>query len=371
MSILSDEMSILSELGTGQGYLKAGFLGFGKSGKTFTAIELAIGVWDYFGRKGRIIFYDTEGGSEYVAKRVKERTATNLIGVRSRSFSDLITVANETRDGDILISDSITHPWRELCESHLAAINKQRGKKNMPPRQRLEFQDWNSIKTTWARWTDFYLNSRVHVIICGRAGFEYDFEQDQETGRKELVKTGIKMKTEGEFGFEPSLLVEMERMQTLGEQTTLFHRATVLGDRFGILDGKSCLNPKFDFFLPHIELLTPNAHAPIDTTLKTDTGVDESGDTEWQRERRERQILTEEIQGMLVAHYPGQTAEEKRTKANLLETFFGTRSWTKVESMKAVDLRAGWDRMRRNLEPPVEDPLFVSEADVVTEAKPA
>jgi hypothetical protein len=44
------------------------------------------------------------------------------------------------------------------------------------------------------------------VIICGRAGYEYDYFEDDE-GKKQLEKTGIKMKAETEMGFEPSLLV--------------------------------------------------------------------------------------------------------------------------------------------------------------------
>lgn len=342
---------MLTTLGTGQGYLKAGFLGFPKSGKTRTAVELATGLWMFMGKAGRLVMFDTEGGSEYVASLIKKRIGLDLIGVRARAFSDLMTVTKELHEGEIFIVDSITHPWRELCDSHLDQINRQRAAKNQSRRNKLEFQDWNVLKLKWAEWTDFYLNSKVHIIIAGRAGYEYDMETNEETGRKELIKTGIKMKTEGEFGFEPSLLVEMERVQTLGEKTEMSHRATVLGDRFGVLDGKQCENPTFSFFLPHIKLLRPGAHAPIDTELKTDTGVDESGDGEWSRERRERTILAEEIQGLLVAHYPGQTAEEKRTKADLLYAFFGTRSWTAVENMKADNLRDGLTRMRDNLEP--------------------
>ena len=40
-------------------------------------------------------------------------------------------------------------------------------------------------------------------MIAGRAGYDYDYEQREDGTGKDLVKTGIKMKTEGEFGFEP------------------------------------------------------------------------------------------------------------------------------------------------------------------------
>jgi hypothetical protein len=47
--------------------------------------------------------------------------------------------------------------------------------------------------------------------LCGRAGYEYDHEENEDGG-KDLIKIGTKMKAEGEFGFEPSLVIEMERL---------------------------------------------------------------------------------------------------------------------------------------------------------------
>jgi len=337
-------MGLMKPMGTGQGYLKAGFLGFAKSGKTYTAMLLALGTRALFGLDGPIAFFDTEGGSEYVAENIKALTGKDLIGVRSRSFSDLVAVAREAeKEGvSVLIADSMTHVWRELCDAHLKSINEGRKKKNLGPRYRLEFQDWGIIKGKWAEWTDLYLNSKLHIVIAGRAGFEYDYEENEETNKKELIKTGIKMKTEGEFGFEPSLLVEMERVQKLGDKTEFLHRATVIGDRFGVVDGAQRDNPTFDFFKPHVMKLTPGAHAPIDTEIKTDLGVDQDGDAQWQREKRERTILCEEIQGELLRHWPGQTKEEKQAKLEAIEKAFGTRSWTRVESKVSImDLRNG------------------------------
>lgn len=344
-------MGLLKTMGTGQGYLKAGFLGFPKSGKTYTATLLAVGTRAFLNLDGPIAFFDTEGGSEYVAERIKTLTGKELIGVRSRSFSDLVAVGREAeKEGvSVLLADSMTHVWRELCEAHLKQINENRRKKGLNARYRLEFQDWGIIKGKWAEWTDFYLNSKLHIIIAGRAGFEYDFEENEETGKKDLVKSGVKMKTEGEFGFEPSLLVEMERSQKLGDKTEIVHRATVIGDRFGVIDGAQIDNPTFEFFKPHIQKLTPGAHAPIDTEVKTDLGVDQDGDAHWQREKRERTILCEEIQGELLRHWPGQTTVEKKAKLEAIEKAFGTRSWTAVESKLSIhDLRNGLKALKRN-----------------------
>ena len=342
---------MLKPLGGGQGYLKAGFLGFQKSGKTYTAIQLAIGTRKHFGLSGPIAMFDTESGSDYVAPLVKKQTGVDLVGVKSRAFTDLVATAKEclTAGVSVLVVDSITHPWRELCDAYLVQVNEKRKERKLYALQKLEFQHWAAVKGIWTpQWSDFYLTAPLHIIICGRAGFEYDMETNDETGRKELVKTGIKMRVEGEFGFEPSLLVEMERVQepTGDGGFRLRRQATVLGDRFGVVDGKTCVDPGFDFFAPHVKLLTPGANVPVDTSMKTETGADEAGDATWQREKRERVILCEEIQGAIVAEYPGQTAEEKRKKGELLHTIFGTRSWTAVENMDSGKLREGLQALR-------------------------
>jgi len=342
-------MTLLKKAGGGTGYLKAGLLGFGGSGKTFTAKEIAIGVRAHFKLNGPIAMVDTEAGSEYIAADVKKRTGKDMLSVCSRSFDDLVAVTAEAEKAKAaaLIVDSITHIWRDLTASYLKKINDKRVSKGHGPRLNLSFRDWSPIKDYWNdKWTAWYINSAMHVIICGRAGFDYDFRENEETGKEELIKTGVKMKTESEFGFEPSLLIEMERVQEMdpGKQHRIIHRATVLKDRFGLIDGAQADDPGFEFFLPHIAALTPGAIAPVDTAVRSKVPVDDDG---WSKEKRERVILCEEIQGEIVAMFPGQTKEDKAGKAALLAKHFNTKSWTKVESLPADVLRPALERVRR------------------------
>ncbi len=331
-------MGLLQTLGGGQGYLKAGFLGFPKSGKTWTAMLLACGTRDMFSLPGAVAMFDTEGGSEYIAREILKRTGQPMIGVRSRKFDDLIAVGHEAEKNGIavLIVDSITHPWRELCDAYLKQLNEQRIRKHKDPQTRLEFQDWQKIKPKWAKWTEFYLNSKLHVIICGRAGFEYDFEEREDGSGKDLVKTGVTMKTEGEFGFEPSLLVQMERVQIAEDGGKRFkgftHRATVIGDRFNVLDGATADEPDFPFFAPHLKMLTPGAHAPVNAEPGSDFGLDAEGDDAYGRERKLRVILCEKAQAELLLRWPGQTAKEKKAKVDAIREAFATTSWTEVET---------------------------------------
>jgi hypothetical protein len=285
---------------------------------------------------------------------IKAGTGMNPVGVRSRSFKELMEFGRACVDEGVSIAivDSISHPWRELCDSYLQQLNEKRRQKNLYPLQKLEFQHWSAVKSTWQEWSDFYLNSALHIIIAGRAGFEYDMEKNDETGRKELVKTGVKMKVEGEFGFEPSLLVEMEREQAPDNKGgfVLKRKATILGDRFNQIDAKECYDPTFEFFLPHVQRLRPGTHAPVDTSTKTDTGADDEGNVEWTREKKARTILSEEAQGLITSVYPGQSAEDKKAKVNLIHKIFGTRSWTAVENMNAEQLRPCIETLKKEVE---------------------
>jgi hypothetical protein len=339
-------MSILKPLGTGQGHLKAGLQGFAGSGKTYTATVMAIGLRKFMDLKGPIAFLDTEGGSQYVAAKVLKETGAELIGVRSHAFSDLMaTVHDAEKEGvSVLLVDSVSHIWEELKNSHLQRVNENLKRRNRPARYSLEFQDYGPLKLKWAEWTSAFLNSKLHIIFCGRAGFSYDHETNEDTGKKELIKTGTKMKVENEFGYEPSLLIEMERVTApRGKKAATVHRATILKDRFDQINGGEFDNPTFETFLPHISQLKPGAHAPIDTSIKTEPLIDEEGHDD----RKRRTILLEEIQAEIVEMHPSQSASDKAAKNKLVFDVFNTKSWTAVEGMSAEGLRNGLTDIRR------------------------
>lgn len=347
-------MGLLSEA-TGSSYLKAGFLGFAGAGKTYTATLLAIGTRKLFGLTGPIAMFDTERGSDDIQDFVFRETGAKLLVAKRRSLADLMSVARECEGAgvSVLVVDSITHVWRECVESY------QRAKRGRGRSDRMEFQDWGRVKGEWQQWPDWFLNSPMHVIVCGRAGHEYETIENDD-GKKEMVKSGIKMKAEGEFGFEPSLVVEMQRdfatdrKGRLTEERNVINRAVVLKDRKRVLDGRACEDPTFDFFRPHVELLLGGEHVPVDTTARTEFHLDPSGRDRWEREKQSRESLSEEIAGFMQIVWPGQTADEKRRRSEAMLEFWGAAGWAKLSKETPSDklaagLEAFIDKYREQL----------------------
>lgn len=359
-------MALFKEAVNTSAYMKAGFLGFAAGGKTRTATDLSVGLVQYMRERGLkegnlpIFFADTETGADYVTARVRE-AGVGLMTAKTRAFADLLRAVKEAEGkASVLIIDSITHFWREFCETYQRRKN----------RSFLEFQDWNYLKQEWGRFTDMFVNSACHIIICGRAGYEYDHEE-KENGKKELVKTGVKMKTEAEMGYEPSLLVLMERHEDI-KTHQIMRVGHVLKCRFGVLDGASLCDesmrgPTFAHFLPHIEKLNlGGTQLGVDTSRTSDELITDDGLTRWHWEKKQTAIALDEVKEELVRMVPGAGAADKRAKADALEQAFGTRSWEKVESMKLEQIKVGRDRiwqMSRGHQYGVEPPPAATAGD--------
>src|SRR4030042_237006 len=308
-------MSILKKAEHTMAFAKIGIMGFQGSGKTYTSALIAIGLCNLI-KNNKTAFVDSETGSDFLIDKMKEN-GIEMFQVKSRAFTDLTTTIKECeKDGiGVLIIDSITHVWKELVQSYDEKL-KRHG--------RMQFQDWNLIKPTWQRdYVDLFLNSKLHIIVCGRAGYEWDYDFNED-GTKDLIKTGTKMKAEAEFGFEPSLVIEMERVSENKElveevkkdrqRKQIFkpkvgsqwiHRAHILKDRSDTLDGKSFDDPTFDNFIPHFQRLAiGGVHLGVDTSRTSQGLFDKEGRPEWAKTKEQCKITLEEIEGELVKFFP-------------------------------------------------------------------
>lgn len=340
-------MALFNKATNTQAYLKMGLMGLAGSGKTFTSSNVAKDFILYLREKKLpegdrpVFFADTETGSSYV-KHLFDKDNVELFTAKTRAFSDLVQIVNEAEKASgLLIIDSITHFWREFTESYAKKKDKKK----------LEFQDWNYLKTEWGKFTDRYVNSHLHIIMCGRMGYEYDFFTD-ENGKKQLEKTAVKMKAETETGYEPSLLVWMERTMDLDGKSVL-REAHVLKERFDVIDGQSFKNPTFETFLPHIRLLNLGGQQiGIDEARTSEEMIEPNeGKPSWQKAKEQKEIIIEKIESLFTKNgHSSQSKDGKQFIIKMLEKHFATLSWKELETFSLEKVKSGYDTLHNELE---------------------
>jgi len=342
-------MSMFKPATAGNAFLKMGIFGEQGSGKTHSSALIAIGLAQHLKRlkmpQPPVMFLDTETGSDWL-RALFEENKVELLVHKSRAFTDLKQAVIEADAAKaILIVDSISHFWEELQGAYEISKQKRTGNKNA----RLELMDWMPIKGQWKTFTTSFINSNAHIIICGRQASVYEMNVDEENNKKQMIAAGTRMAAEKGLGYESSLLVEMHSTQVGSKnRKTIVRVATVLKDRGRSLDGRQFKNPTFADFVPHVKQLNlGGTHVGIDITRNSNTLFPRS-----ERDDRslQRKIVLDEIESLLVLHYPGQTANEKKTKAKLIKTYFNA-SWTEISTLMPLEhLREGYDRMHQELE---------------------
>ena len=158
------------------------------------------------------------------------------------------------------------------------------------------------------------------------------------------------MRSETEIGYEPSLLVEMEQVHKSPRiGSGWIHRAWIIKDRWNEetkLEGKNFDNPTFDAFLPHIELLNLGGkHRAIDVDRTSDEMFKKNNSgADYYRKSR---ALLEEIKDEIHLLVPGQNADSKTKRIELLKEVFGTSAWSNIEVMQNEDLENGLKTIRK------------------------
>jgi hypothetical protein len=310
-------------------FLKMALEGFAGDGKTYTAVETAIGIHKLIASKKPLKW------------KFDEAQIESVIEDEERSLLSLNQSIKWCEDGnaDILIIDSITHVWEEFLRAYMNRPDKHG---NPIKRNRLEFQDWGVLKPQWKElFSTPFVMAKCHIIFTGRAGYEYTDEKNEETGKREIFKSGIKMKAETETAFEPDILVLMQKVTDLiSEKKTIYREAMIVKDRTTQIDGKTFRNPTFDSFYPAIKVLLDGTLREVHGATIPDTF--EEFESRFSEMAKEKERIKAEIEGSFELMGLGNASkEDKQIRAWTLSQVFGVNSLEMVERKPNATMRDG------------------------------
>lgn len=321
-------------------FLKMALEGFAGDGKTYTAVETAIGIHKLIASTKPIALFDTERALKALKWRFDEAGIESVIEDEERSLMSLNQSIKWCEDGnaDILIIDSITHVWEEFLRAYMNRPDKNG---NPLKRNRLEFQDWGVLKPQWKElFSTPFVMAKCHIIFTGRAGYEYTDEKNAETGKREIFKSGIKMKAETETAFEPDILVLMQKVTDLiSDKKTIYREAMIVKDRTTQIDGKIFKNPTFDNFYPAIKVLLDGTLREVHGATIPDTF--EEFESRFSEMGKEKERMVAEMEGCFQLMGLGTGAADKQVKAWTLSQVFGVNSIEMVERKPNAVMREG------------------------------
>jgi hypothetical protein len=312
-------------------YIKIAAEGSAGTGKTWTLALIAVGIHKRIGSTKPIVVFDTEKSAKFLRRLFADNNIEAVVK-ESRTLADLSLTMNFCAEGnaDILIIDSITHVY----ENYLEAYKKTKG------RAFLQFQDWGTIKPTWrAQFSEKLVAGPYHVLFTGREGYVYEQILNEDTNKKELVKTGVKMRAEGDTAYEPDLLLRMERWEELlDEQKKIWRTATVVKGRGDLCDGMVIKNPTFEDFSPFIEFVLGDVKPAVQTESFPDSTL-VAKDEDFHEDRTNRKVLLERNAALIDEVAAGSSGAAKAMKLSLMKyAYYGETSETAITALDAPHL---------------------------------
>jgi len=315
-------------------FVKVSIGGFAGSGKTKTASDFIIGCYKDMKLTKPVLFVDNEKGRRFLVPLFKKHGIETLVK-DTVHLADVLHAMEFLRKGEIdfLFVDSLTKVWYQFCKDYK--------KKNH--RRFMTLQDWGKVIPEWQhRFSDKYVEIEGNFIFTGRGGYTYDLEESEDSGKKQFVKSGVKMKLAGETPFEPDLNIWMQVEQEMVDgKVKQWRIAQIFKDRSGLIDGATFKNPKYDDFKPVVDYLMTVEKGAVARETDTTNLIPE----EYSGEKEQCTILVENIYGAIEAKYPGTTKENKEKKSKIKQCVFDTYSDTEIKSKTLAQLQTGFSRI--------------------------
>lgn len=187
--------------------LRCALFGPSGSGKTFTALRIATGMG------GKIAVIDTERGS---ASKYADRFTFDVCELEDdKSINTVVSTIAQATEYDILIIDSLSHPWQELLEE-IDRLAKAKYQGN-------SWSAWSEGTPKQKHLVNAILSFPGHIIATMRSKTEWTTEKDSKSGRNKPVRVGLSPEQGKGIEYEFDLLLEISPE----------HIASVLKDRTG------------------------------------------------------------------------------------------------------------------------------------------
>jgi hypothetical protein len=320
-------------------FIKASFGGFQGSGKTRTATEFIIGCYKDMKLTKPVLILDNEKGSRFLIPILK-KAGIQAITKDTNHLKDIIAAFEYLNKGevDFLFIDSLTKIYYRFIKDY-----KEKNRK-----QRMTLQDWGTVLPAWQEeFSDRFVEVEGNVVFTGRAGFEYEKEEDEQdeegnvTKKGQFVKSGVKMKIAGETPYETDLNVWMQLEKGLSKdhKPTQKNVAYILKDRSDTINGKIFEMPSYKHFKPIVRFIQG---LPVDEVAGATftENLTPGNDLEWVQKNLQRKIEVEKIQAVFDENGLGdaRSKADKQLKAVIIKKIFGTTSNIEIEKMDASQL---------------------------------
>lgn len=192
-------------------------MGASGSGKTVGALLIAKGiVWEMFPdlsdeeRWEKIAVIDTEHGRStlYAGMTIRGQEIGHFLHSDLQSpytterYYNAFMEAKEA-GCEVIIIDSITHAWSG-DGGVLDKVDALGGK----------FSDWKEVKPDERALLSLFLDTDVHVIACSRSKQGYDLSKDEETGKLQIEKIGLKIDQKDSLEYEFAITFQLHQNHT-------------------------------------------------------------------------------------------------------------------------------------------------------------